>query len=181
MLVEKKTMRVQDPVRPPKLPGDSVMRKAVPLLLLCLALACRGHATTLLWMDVHELTRNSSSVVMGTVTSQQTLAGGPGVPLNRFAFEISRTLKGDLEGTILVNNPGYDGAPTFQVGDELILFVHTRDNTHVITGFRQGSFKIVTDPSGRKALDRGIPSRQRSIAGQESVDRLVSEILDAAE
>lgn len=157
------------------------MRKAVPFLLLSLFHVFPAFATTLLWMDVGELTRNSSSVVMGKVVSQKALAGGPGVPLNQFTFEISSPLKGDLEGTILVNNPGFDGAPIFEVGDELILFIHTRDDTHVITGFRQGSFKIVTDPSGRKVLDRGIPSRQRSIAGQESVQRLVSEILDAAE
>lgn len=157
------------------------MRKAAPLILLCLLLASPGQTTTLLWMDAHELTKNSSSVVMGTVTSQQTLADGPGVPLNQFTFEISRTLKGDLEGTILVNNPGFDGTPTCHVGDELILFLHTRGDTHVITGFRQGSFKIVTGPSGRKVLDRGIPSRRPSIAGQASVDRLISEILDAAE
>ena len=157
------------------------MRKAVLLTCLCLLLAAPSFATTLLWMDVQDLTRNSSSVVMGTVVSQQHLTAGPGVPLNRVNFAISRTLKGDLEGTIVVNNPGFEGAPAFDQGDELILFIHSRDNTHVITGFQQGSFKIVTNASGNSVLSRGIPSQRKSIAGYRSVDVLVSEILDAAE
>jgi hypothetical protein len=131
-------------------------------------------------MDVQELTTESTSVVMGRPVSQKLLTAGPGVSLNQVSFEISRTLKGDLEGTIVLNNPGFPGAPAFNEGEELILFIYTRNDTHVLTGFQQGSFKIITDPSGNRVLDRAIPSRQRSLAGHRSVDRLVSEILDAA-
>ena len=157
------------------------MRKAglVAGLLVLLASPCL--ATTLRWMDVRALTKNSQSVVMGRVVSQRVLTAGPGVPLTRITFEISRSLKGDLQGTIVVNNPGFPGAPAFGQGDELILFLYTRDDTHVLTGFQQGSFKIVTDPGGNRVLARPIPSFQRGIAGRRSVDRLLSEILDAAQ
>ena len=138
-------------------------------------------ATTLLWMDVQQLTAHSTSVVMGRAISQETLTGEPGVPLNQVTFEISRALKGDIRGTIVVNNPGFPGAPAFREGDEAILFLYTRKGTHVMTGLQQGSFKIVTDPSGRRVLGRSIPSQQRGIAGHRSVDRLVAEILDAAQ
>jgi len=157
------------------------MRRAGLLVGLWLSLASPCLATTLLWMGVQDLTKNSTSVVMGRVISQTHLADGPGVALDRITFEISRTLKGDLQGTVVVNNPSFPGAPVFVEGDELILFLYTRDDTHVITGFQQGSFKIVSDASGNRVLDRGIPSRQRAIAGQRSVDRLVSEILEAAQ
>lgn len=140
---------------------------------------CLG--TTLVWMDVQELTTKSTSVVMGRTISLRDLTAGPGVPLNQISFEISRTLKGDLQGTIVVNNPGFPGAPAFNEGEELILFIYTRDDTHVLTGFQQGSFKIVTDASGSRVLGRATPSRQKSLAGHRSVDRLVSEILDAVE
>jgi len=158
------------------------MRRAGFLAGVWLLVASNAYATTLLWMDVRGLTKNSTSVVIGTALSQTHLADGPGVPLNRITFEISRTLKGNLEGTVVVNNPGFPGAPAFVEGDECILFIHTRDDIHVITGFQQGSFKISTDASGNRVLDRRIPSRRKSAAGGDrSVDRLVSEILDAAE
>lgn len=157
------------------------MRRAGRVAGLWLLLASPCLATTLLWMDVQELTNNSSSVVMGRVVSRRVLTAGPGVPLTRITFEISRSLKGDLQGTIVVNNPGFPGAPAFGDDDELILFLYTRNGAHVLTGFQQGSFKIVTDPAGNRILDRPIPSLQRGIAGHRSVDRLLSEILDAAQ
>jgi hypothetical protein len=161
--------------------GESDMSRAVILAGLWLSLASPGFATTLLWMDVQDLTRNSSAVVMGSTVSQSHLTTGPGVPLNQVTFRISRTLKGNLEGTIVVNNPGFPGAPVYVDGDELILFIHSRNNTHVITGFQQGSFKIISDASGSRILDRRIPSLEKSLAGDRSVERLVSEVLDAAQ
>ncbi|MGW8323298.1 MAG: hypothetical protein ACWGSD_17255 [Thermodesulfobacteriota bacterium] len=156
------------------------MRRAGLVVGLWLLTASLCLGTTLLWMDVQELTTKSTSVVMGRVISQRLLTAEPGVPLNQISFEISRTLKGDLQGTIVLNNPGFPGAPAFNEGEELILFIYTRNDTHVLTGFQQGSFKIVTDSSGNRVLDRRMPSRQQSLAGQRSVERLVSEILDAA-
>ena len=157
------------------------MRRAGLVVGLWLLTASPSLGTTLLWMDVQELTTKSTSVVIGRALSQRLLTAGPGVPLNQISFEIARTLKGDLQGTIVVNNPGFPGAPVFNKGEELILFIYTRNDTHVLTGFQQGSFKIVTDASGNRVLDRAMPSRQKSLAGHRSVDRLVSEILDAAE
>lgn len=157
------------------------MRRKGFVVGLWLLVASPCLATTLLWMGVRELTESSTSVVMGRVVSQTHVAEGPGVALDRVTFDISRALKGDLQGTIVVNNPGFPGAPVFTEGDELILFLFSRDGTHVITGFQQGSFRIVSDASGNRVLDRGIPSRQRAIAGQRSVDSLVSEILEAAQ
>lgn len=157
------------------------MRRAGLVVGLWLLTASPCLGTTLLWMDVQELTTKSTSVVMGRAISQRLLTAGPGVPLNQISFEISRTLKGDLQGTIVVNNPGFPGAPAFNEGEELILFIYTRNDTHVLTGFQQGSFRIVTDSSGNRVLDRAMPSRHGSLAGHRSVDSLVSEILDAAE
>jgi len=157
------------------------MRKALRGLgVLLLLLAAPGYATTLLWMDVEDLTRHSTAVVRGTVVAQKTLSELPGVPLDQVTVEVGEALKGEPGGTLLVNNPGFSGAPVFQVGDELILFVSTRDGSSVITGFQQGSFKIVTDAAGRKVLDRGIPSRDKALSGDRSVDALVGQVRGAA-
>ncbi len=156
------------------------MKKLLWTLGALLLVTAPGYATTLLWMDVQDLTRNSTAVVQGTVVAQTTLSDLPGPALNRVTVEVGEALKGDLDGAVLVNNPGFTGAPSFQEGDELILFVSTRDGTHVITGFQQGSFKIVSNPAGEKVLDRGIPSRDKAVAGVRSVDVLVNEIRSAA-
>jgi len=156
------------------------MRKAPWILGVLLLLAAPGYATTLLWMDVADLTRYSTAVLQGTVAAQNTLSDLPGVPLHQVTVQVGEALKGEIEGSVLVNNPGFAGAPVFQVGDEVILFVTSRNGSNVITGFQQGSFKILTKPSGEKVLDRPIPSRDKALSGVRSVDVLVGEIRGAA-
>ncbi len=142
-------------------------------------------ATTLLWMDVPDLTRSSTAVVIGRIIGQTLHADRPGATLTRLQVEITETLKGDLKGTVIINNPGFEGSPAFADGDEAVLFIYSRDGTNVLTGFQQGSFKILNDPSGSKVLDRKIPSRKesltRSLTRTNSLDSLVSEIRAAAE
>ena len=157
------------------------MRRAGLILAVVFLATAPVLATTLLWMDVQDLTRNSTSIVMGRVEAQTVLSSGPGVPLTQVLVKIDRSLKGGLEGAVLVNNPGFDGAPVFKEGEEVVLFLFTQGGTHVLTGFPQGSFKIVTDELGRKVLDRALPSKNRSIATIRSVDTLISEIKAAME
>ena len=157
------------------------MKRAFFVFVLLLMPATSGYATTMLWMDVEDLTRNSTAVVMGRVVVQKVLDSEPGVPLEQVTVNIDRTLKGDLKETVVVNNPGFPDAPVFQDGDDVILFIYTREGIHVLTGFQQGSFRIVTDSTGEKVLNRKIPSKDLAIAGIRSVDTLVSEILAAVD
>ena len=157
------------------------MKQTLLFLGILLLASAPALATTLLWMDVPELTRNSTSVVIGRITGQSLHADQPGLTLTRLQVDIRETLKGNLRGTAIINNPGFPGAPVFADGEEAVLFIHTRDGTHVLTGFQQGSFKIRTDPSGHKVIDRKIPSRKRSAVRTNSLDSLVSEIRAAAE
>jgi hypothetical protein len=157
------------------------MKKTLGILSALMFVSTAAQATTLLWMDVGDLTRNSTSVVQGRVVAQATLSDQPGVALNQVTLDVVETFKGDLRGTVLVNNPGFNGAPAFADGDELILFVCSRSGTNVITGFQQGSFKIVQDAEGGRQLDRGIPLRDKTLRGTRSVEALVNEIRNAVE
>jgi len=69
------------------------MKRLLLILGALLLAAGPAAATTLLWMDVGDLTRNSTSVVRGTVTAQSTLAEKPGAPLNRVTLEVEEALK----------------------------------------------------------------------------------------
>lgn len=157
------------------------MKRVALTFGVLLLLTAPGFATSLLWMDLQDLTLNSTAVVRGRIVAQSNLTDEPGISLNRVTVEINETFKGKIKGTVVLQNPGFAGAPEFTDGDEVILFIHTRDGTHVLTGFHQGSFKVICDDLGQKVLDRGIPSRDKSLAGTHSVEALVSEILAAAE
>ncbi|MCA9772292.1 MAG: hypothetical protein KC466_07775 [Myxococcales bacterium] len=155
------------------------MRKAWLAVAALAIMAGPAAATTLLPLDVQGLTRDSTSVVVGRVVAATVLDSQPGVPLTQLTVDIEETLKGGLSGTVVVNNPGFQGAPDLRASDEAVLFIYTRDGTHVLTGLQQGSFKIVSDGRGGKQLERGIPSKDKSTAGSRSVDALITEILSA--
>lgn len=145
-------------------------------LALCAATAS---ATTLLPLDVRQLTQESNSVVIGRIAAVAELSGEPGVALQEVTVEVSETLKGDLAGTVVVSNPGFDGAPAFGPGDEAVLFIYSKDGVNVLTGLQQGRFGILTDAKGARTLDRPIPSRDKATAGSTSLEALVGEVLAA--
>lgn len=155
------------------------MRKALLAAAALAVVAGPAAATTLVPLDVQGLTHHSTSVVLGRIVATTVLDSEPGLPLTQLTVDIDQTLKGTLSGQVIVNNPGFPGAPELGETDEAVLFIFTRDGTHVLTGLQQGSFKIVSDGRGGKQLARGIPSSDKSTAGSRSVDALISEILSA--
>lgn len=138
------------------------MRRAcVGLLGIALFVATPALATTMLTLDVGQLTRYSNSIVIGDVTAVEVIADQPGVPLTRLTVDVSEALKGALEGSVEVLSPGFPGAPEFVSGEQLVLFIHSEDGVNVLTGFQQGRFGVNADGT----LDRAIPGAGGRSAG----------------
>jgi len=125
----------------------------------------------MLTLDVDQLTHNSSEIVLADVTSVEVLADQPGVPLTKLTVDVAESLKGSLSGSVEILSPGFPGAPAFASGEQLVLFLHSADGVHVLTGFQQGRFGVRADGS----LDRAIPGAQRT-AGENTLDELVRAI-----
>jgi len=63
---------------------------------------------------------------------------------------------GGQVGNLAMQAPG---APHFKVGDEAVLFVWTDsvERRHQAIGFEQGVFRVRTDSSGAKFVNRNVP------------------------
>src|SRR5206468_4623537 len=83
--------------------------------------------------------------------------------LTYYTIEPTRYLKGNLGRAFEIAEPGgvignralaVPGAPQFQVGEELVLFVWTSGTPkrHQAIGFDQGAFRIRRDPTSGTAL-----------------------------
>lgn len=144
------------------------------LLRICLLLgaaALCGHAAVLRILSLDQMSDQSSAVVHGTVTASRmewnsthtSIVTIYTVKANRYlkggfgdTFEI--TQMGGKVGNLVLNVPG---VPTFQTGEEVVLFVWTDDVYHLnqAIGFEQGVFRVRTDPaSGMKYVNRNLPS-----------------------
>ncbi len=135
------------------------MRKVFLAAAAMVALAVPSHALTMLRLDVDQLARYSSAVVVAEVQSIEVIADEPGVPLTKVTVDVAESLKGDLTGETVLLSPGLPGAPDFAAGETLVLFIHSADGVHVLTGFQQGHFRVLADG---ETLDRAVPGLGRS-------------------
>lgn len=144
------------------------MKRTVFVFVALLSWSCWAGATTLVRLDLDDLTGESSAVVYGKILA------------SRVEWNQSRTmiytvytvvpveyLKGRLGPTFELYEPGGTldgiqlsvvGVPSFSVGQEAVLFVWTDPRgQHQVTGFEQGVFPVRTDSqTGLKVVDRAV-------------------------
>src|SRR5262249_49584942 len=125
-------------------------------------------ATTLVRMDLDDLTAQSSAVVYARIAASRTEWDGAHTAIfTIYTVEPIEYLKGQLGGTFELREPGgeRDGlamriasVPVFHAGDEAVLFVWTdKRGSHQVIGFEQGAVHVRTDASGAKVAERAIP------------------------
>ena len=161
-------------------------RTAVGLLLALVAGGAAASATVLAPADLGELVRSSRAVVHGRVTGVQAQWVSGHRRIDSFVtVEAAEYFKGDLGPLVTFRVPGGQigryrsvtvGAPVFQEGDEVVLFLGARGpSIPYVLGLSQGVFRVVGEPvTGRRlvtppalvagvepvAVRRGDPSRR---------------------
>lgn len=124
----------------------------MPVATLILALSAA--ATTILKMDLDELTRAARVVARGKcVASEARLDGG--YIWTFTTFEVTETLKGSAPRQISVRLLGgkvghmkatVDGVPQFRTGEDVFLFLEpTREGDLTVTSWVQGTFRVQRD------------------------------------
>lgn len=128
-------------------------------------------ATTVRALSTAEMTASAEVIAVGRCVSLTPVWEGR-VLVTRATVEITESLKGDVSGTIEVTLPGgidtnrrvkvamtYPGAPTMQPGERVFLFLD-RDASDpgalTVSGFSQGKYAIVADPSGDAYVSRDL-------------------------
>lgn len=153
-------------------------------ILLCLALGCLvarpGSATVAVMSSDAELTQTSRLIVQGEVRSMASQWDGREI-FTYIEVGVGRVLKGRVAGrTIVVKQPGgtvgetmawVHGAPQFQVGERVLLFLDTwPDGALRVTHLFQGKYKLEKDAkTGRVQAVRtagGVPLLPRRTAGE---------------
>lgn len=153
------------------------------LSTLLLALTAGLSATVIVPIEFRELVTTSPVIVQGRVTDVRSAFVNGRRSVETFVtVEAGDYLKGNLGSHVTLRVPGgeigryrtiFIGAPEFQVGEEVVLFLKTaRGAVPVIAGLNQGAFRIVSDrDSGRRIvtapilLGRGGPDAEPVVRG----------------
>jgi hypothetical protein len=137
-----------------------------PLLILAGAfvLSATAGATVLVPADLSELTAEATAIVHGRVVEVRAewLEGRRAID-SYVTLAAATYLKGDLGAAVTLRVPGgrmgayrsfIVGAPVFNVGDEVVLFLGSRGpSVPYVLGLNQGVYRVRTDrDSGRRTV-----------------------------
>lgn len=129
-------------------------------------------ATTLVPLSDQELADRAHVIVIGRATVRQPVWVDQEL-ITLVTVAVGESLKGADATTITVALPGgidrrrkipvevlYVGAPDIATGEEVLLFLERGHpqfpDVHVVSGFSQGKFSIVSDPAGLKWISRSL-------------------------
>jgi len=141
-----------------------VMVRRIALCALLLFVTSRVHATVLLPIEFRELVAIAPVIVHGAVVDVRSeWVDGRRAVETFVTVEAADYMKGNLGERVTFKVPGgqlgryrtvFVGAPTFQTGDEVVLFLKTSGPSFpFVIGLSQGVFRVVTDEqSGRRLV-----------------------------
>jgi len=140
------------------------MRRILVSVFYCICFLCaHASATVLAPIEFRQLVTTSPVIVHATVVDVRAdWADGRRAVETFVTVEAGDYLKGDLGPRVTFKVPGgqlgryrtiFVGAPTFQTGDELVLFLKSDGPSYpFITGLSQGLFRVVADRASGQRL-----------------------------
>lgn len=129
------------------------------VLLLCLS----AGATTMLRVDVPELTRSADAIVQGTVRRMESRWSGDGRRIvTDVEIQVAEALKGQPGDTVLVTLPGgrmgelgqkVSGEASFAPGEEVVVFLQRRGpQAFRVSAMAQGKYQVQRSPDGTRVM-----------------------------
>ncbi len=121
--------------------------------------AVHSAASVVVPADLRELSREALAIAHGTVKAVEARWADAGRKrVETFvAIEVTQYLKGDLGSVVILRVPGGEigryrsvmaGAPTFQTGDEVVVFLGARGPSYpFLLGLSQGLYRVGRDAS----------------------------------
>jgi hypothetical protein len=133
------------------------------MIALVVAVPAALRATVLVPIEFRELVTISSTIVHGRVVDVRSDWVDGRRAIDTFlTVEADEYFKGGPGETVVVRVPGgqlgryrtiFVGAPDFQRGDEVVLFLRGNPAQGAfIVGLSQGAFRVARDPSGRRIV-----------------------------
>ena len=152
------------------------MRRLLALLLL--AASAPAAASTVVAISVEEAARSAEAVVRGRVTSSEARVTRDGRRVvTEVEIAVDAAWKGATDPTIRVVVPGgstptlamrVDAAPTFEPGEEVVVFLARQGATWRVAGYALGKYRVEGADAqprleGATVLPRALAAGERAV------------------
>ncbi len=134
------------------------------LLYLCIIFIFENllWGSTLVYMDLPDITRRSEAIIRGTVRESESAYNEERTKIFTFTIiEVNKSIKGKVPPVIKVRTYGgrvgdismkVPGMPEFKKGEEVFLFLKKNEDFWHISGMIQGKYTIIKDEDGKEFL-----------------------------
>jgi hypothetical protein len=102
-------------------------------------------------LTIEELTAKADSILIGEVTDSTCYQEGEGNIYTQVTLSVEQTIKGETEEEVVIRVAGgkvngqvlwVEDAPTFQLGERVVVFLEEDDGGFGVVGWFQGKFSI---------------------------------------
>jgi hypothetical protein len=169
---------------------DHFMTKKTFLILLgagfSLFLSGMLRATTVQRLGLEDLVRRAHSIVVGKVTGTRTYwSADRKLILTSYTIQIAENIKGPASTMVEVTSVGgkignlelyVSGMPSFQQGENAVVFIEQSGAYQMVLGLRQGKFTVtngqVANDAGELSFPDGRPGSSLKMPLQDFKDRI---------
>lgn len=137
-------------------------------------------AMTVRPMDLHALTRAAAMIVAGKVTHVESRPDEHGLPATFITIAVMENIKGAKEEALTIKQFGFQelqadggafklaGMPSYQRGEELILFLHRPSDLGFTSpvGLEQGKYTVMEAAPGKRMVQNQVGNRNLFRTGQ---------------
>jgi hypothetical protein len=155
------------------------MKKLLSMFCLILAIYSSSFATTVVRLTLDDMVKKAHEIVQGSVRSSQTRwSPDHRIILTITTIDIQETIKGQPSKTIELTTIGgtigdltlvVPGMPSFETGEDAVIFIENVGAVKTVVGLNQGKFSVrngdvanrmsgLSFPDGREG---GAPVRMR--------------------
>lgn len=145
------------------------MRRGLALVLFAALIApLTAQATLLVYLSDEDLTAQADAIVHGEVLSVESYRDAQrNRVFRRVTIGVHEYLKGQGPDEVVVRVAGgvlgdleyrVLGAPSFEQGEEVVLFLEARPEAAGVIGMAQGKLRVTTDARGETWVQRDIQS-----------------------
>lgn len=135
------------------------LRPRLLVAAVALAVSTPAWATLMLAADLETLARRSDAIVRGKAVRSVSVATADGQQIQTITtVRVAASLKGGVGETVEVRTPGgtlgdleqrVAGAPEFEEGQEVVVFLHRASERHfAVEGLGLGKFDVIRDADG---------------------------------